>query len=354
VPEAVHQEIARRAENKAPKMIADYKRKLKPQKPSAENPEDWFGKRGLNKAKEDVKVHPAQRKQFRQERRSFEGHDPLAQEAGKKGVSNIGIETRRADPKQKGVFSHGYARVGDPEWHGQRAKKYHQELLSGLKQQPKPKLQKANPEAPKVNLNPEHGKIIANAYENMKHQPNHPQVKAAYNALINETKDQFKDMLNRGIKISKMKPNQENPYPTSKHLHADLDKGHMWLFPTELGFGSETDMPKDHPMLQPTEFMHEGKPLLANDIFRLVHDSIHHKLRNGFGPKGEHESFLEHKKMYSPLAQKALATETMAQNSYVNFSNKIGHLNQKKPGSAYAPQKAGLLSDNIINGKWHE
>jgi hypothetical protein len=217
----------------------------------------------------------------------------------------------------------------------------------------KPLLKPMAKAAPKVNLNPEHGKIIADAYHNMKHDPNNPQVKAAYGALINETKQQFKDMLDRGLKISKVTDPKHNPYPTSKHLHADVDKGHMWLFPTELGFGSEDDMPKDHPMLQPTEFMHEGKPLLANDVFRLVHDSIHHKLRNGFGPKGEHESFLEHKKMYSPLAQKALATETMGQNSYVNFSSQIGHLNQAKPGSAYAPQKAGLLGDDILNGKWH-
>jgi hypothetical protein len=212
----------------------------------------------------------------------------------------------------------------------------------------------ASSTAPAVKINPEHGKIIANAYENMKHDPNHPEVKAAYGALVDETKKQFKDMLNQGLKISKITDPKHNPYPTSKHLHADVDKGHMWLFPTELGFGSEADMPKDHPMLQPTEFMHEGKPLLANDVFRLVHDSIHHKLRNGFGPKGEHESFLEHKKTYSPLAQKALATETMGQNSYVNFSSEIGHLNQEKPGSAYAPQKAGLLPSDIINGRWHE
>lgn len=215
-------------------------------------------------------------------------------------------------------------------------------------------LAKAEGQAPKVNLNPAHGKIIADAYGQMKHDPNHPEVKAAYGALINETKKQFQDMLNSGFKISKIKEGQENPYPTSKHLHADVDNGHMWYFPTEQGFGSGDEIHKDHPMLQPTEFNHGGKPMLANDLFRVVHDRIHHKLRNGFGPKGEHESFLEHKKMYSPLAQKALASETMGQNSFVNFSNEIGHLNQQKPGSAYAPQKAGLMPDHIINGKWHE
>jgi hypothetical protein len=43
----------------------------------------------------------------------------------------------------------------------------------------------------------------------------------------------------------------------------------------------------------------------------------------------------------------------MGQNNYVNFSIQIGHLNRAKPGSAYAPQKAGLMSDEIINKDWH-
>jgi hypothetical protein len=56
---------------------------------------------------------------------------------------------------------------------------------------------------PQVKINPEHGKVIADAYHNMKHDPNHPDVKAAYGALINETKQQFQNMLNQGLKISK-------------------------------------------------------------------------------------------------------------------------------------------------------
>ena len=207
-----------------------------------------------------------------------------------------------------------------------------------------------------VKINPEHGRVIADAYHNMKHDPNHPEVKAAYNALINETKQQYKNLLASGLKISKIQPNMDNPYPTSKHLHSDMTiHNHMWYYPTSLGFGSEDSIPHDHPMLQETEFKDpEGKPMLANDVFRVVHDSVHNRLKNGFGPKGEHESFLEHKKTYSPLAQKALATETMGQNNYVNFSSQIGHLNREKPGSAYAPQKAGLLPNDIINKDWHK
>lgn len=220
----------------------------------------------------------------------------------------------------------------------------------------KSEYEKLSKEKPFVQLNPEHGKKIADAYENMKHEPSHPAVKASYDALINETKDQYKNLLAGGLKVSKMQHGMENPYPTSKHLHADLEQNnHMWYYPTDLGFGSSDAPPQDHPMLQETEFKDaDGKPMLANDLFRIVHDSIHNKLKNGFGPKGEHETYLEHRKTYSPLAQKALATETMGQNNTVNFG-KNGEHNRKNPANTiYADQKAGLLPDEIINGRWHQ
>jgi hypothetical protein len=214
----------------------------------------------------------------------------------------------------------------------------------------------ANGHAPHVQLNPEHGKTVADAYQNMKHDPNHPAVKQAYNALINETSKQFKDIMSSGFKISKIKPGQENPYKTSKDLHADIKNNkHLWYFPTEQGFGS-TDAGSDHPMLRPTEFHHEGKKLLANDLFRIVHDINGHHLggETGFGPKGEHQAYLTHKKMFSPMAQRALATETMGQNSWVNYGPH-GENNRKNPqNTVYAEQKAGLLPEHIIHGKWHE
>lgn len=211
--------------------------------------------------------------------------------------------------------------------------------------------------APQVNINPEHGRLIADAYETMKHDPNHPDVKAAYGALINETKDQYKKMLASGIKISKMGKN-DAPYKTSKDLHADIENNnHMWYYPTEHGFGSEGDMPKDHPMLQPTEFKDpEGKPMLANDVFRQVHDFYghFHGGKSGFGPRGEHQAYLTHKKMFSPLAHKALATETLMQNQTVNFG-KHGEFNRKNPtNTIYADQKAAVAPEWVVNGKWHE
>ena len=206
-----------------------------------------------------------------------------------------------------------------------------------------------------VKINPEHGKTIANAYDQMEHSPNHPEVKKAYSALIDETKSQFHDIMKNGMKLSSIKEGQENPYKNSKELHHDVKNNkHMHFYPTSQGFGSG-DVKNDHPMLQGTGIFHEGKELLANDLFRIVHDiNGHHKGgESGFGAKGEQQAYNAHKKMYSPLAQKALATETLGQNSWVNFGPHGEH-NRKNPAQTkYADQKAGLLPDHIINGNWH-
>jgi len=206
-----------------------------------------------------------------------------------------------------------------------------------------------------VRINPEHGEKIANAYEQMKHEPNNPNVKAAYGALIDETGKQFKDLIGDGLKITKLKPNEPNPYSTSKHMHEDIEKNnHIYYFPTESGFGQGEKNP-DHPMLQPTEFKDADQPLLANDVFRIVHDVNGHYVggKTTFGPKGEHQAYLQHSRMYSPLAKKALFTETVGQNNWVNFGP-YGTKNRSDPkNTVFAEQKAGLLPDEIVNGRFH-
>ena len=212
------------------------------------------------------------------------------------------------------------------------------------------------PPAPSVSINPEHGAKIAEAYEKMPHSPSHPEVKEAYGALIGETGKQFKDILGSGMKISRIKPGQKNPYKNSKEMHHDIEHNkNLWYFPTDQGFGSEGESPKDHPMLSPTGFKHGEHQLLANDIFRIVHDINGHHAggKTGFGPKGEHQAYLTHKKMYSPKAQRALATETMGQNNWVNFGPH-GENNRKNPAQTkFADQKAGLLPEHITNRDWH-
>ena len=203
-----------------------------------------------------------------------------------------------------------------------------------------------NHNIPQTKVDPEHAKKIANAYHNAQHNPSNPGVQKAYGALLNETNDQFKHILGTGLKITKMKPGQGNPYKSSKDLFRDIkNNNHMWYFPTEQGYGSGKNV-SNHPLLQPTEHIHEGKPMLANDVFRIVHDYFGHAKEGiGFGPNGEEHAWKHHMQMYSPDAQKALTSETRGQNSWVNFGPH-GEQNRKDPtNTIYADQKATILPD---------
>lgn len=201
----------------------------------------------------------------------------------------------------------------------------------------------------RARVNPDRAKKIAEAYHQMEHNPDHPEVKRSYNALINETLDQFEHIKNNtDMKFSKIKPGMKNPYASSKDLHRDIrENNHMWYFPTEQGFGSDDQGPQDHPMLKPTKHEHnDGSPMVANDVFRIVHDYFgHSKEGNGFGPHGEEHAWHTHKQMYSPAAQKAMTTETRGQNSWVNFGPHAEHNRSNPSNTIYANQKAGILPD---------
>jgi hypothetical protein len=117
---------------------------------------------------------------------------------------------------------------------------------------------------------------IAKAYENMPHNPSDPEVQKAYSALINETEEQFNAIQKTGLKIESIKPDMKNPYTTSKDMMKDIqENNHLWFYPTEQGFGTNASR-LDHPLLQPSKVVLDGKPLAANDVFRIVHDYFGH------------------------------------------------------------------------------
>lgn len=205
---------------------------------------------------------------------------------------------------------------------------------------------------PPVSVNPEVGAKIAKAYEEMPHDPNNPEVKSAYNALINETLDQYQFIKNTGLKIDPITPEMKNPYPNSRAMMNDIkNNNHLYYYPTEQGFGTTSKI-SDHPLLTPTQEELNGKPLLANDVFRIVHDYFGHAREgNGFGPKGEENAWMYHKQMFSPEAQKAMTTETRGQNSWVNFGP-YGESNRTNPQkTVYADQKAGILPEWVQEKK---
>jgi len=199
---------------------------------------------------------------------------------------------------------------------------------------------------PMTKVNPKFGANIAKAYEEMQHNPQDPKVKEAYRNLINEVLDQFSHIMKNGLKVTPV-TSGANPYKTSKDLFKDIhENGHMYYFPTEQGFGSGEENNTEHPLMASTQFKQNEKPLLANDIFRIVHDYYGHaKEKYSFGPSGEESAWKEHMQMLSPPAQKALTSETRGQNSWVNFGPH-GEANRADPANTkYADQKAGLLPD---------
>ena len=165
-------------------------------------------------------------------------------------------------------------------------------------------------------------KEIADAYQNQESNPNDPKVKESYKALVDETIEQYKEIVADGFMVEM----SEEPYKNSTDMISDLrDNNNMRIFSTEDGFGTEGITDSDraaNPMLAPTKFKDKnGVPLLVNDVFRFVHDFFgHSKEGNSFGPLGEENAWNVHSRMYSTVARGAMTTETRGQNSWVNFS----------------------------------
>lgn len=198
-------------------------------------------------------------------------------------------------------------------------------------------------------VDPDRAKRIAAEYDKLKHDPQNPQVKAAYEALARETIAQYRAVIDSGLQVEFIDfAKQGDPYAASPRLMTEdvRNNNHMWLFSTRDGFGSDAEFdPIDNPLLAETEFTISGQKALVNDLFRVVHDYFGHvKEGVGFRADGEENTWRAHSSMFSPLAQRALTTETRGQNSWVNYGPH-GETN-RKAGAAethYADQKVGLL-----------
>lgn len=190
-------------------------------------------------------------------------------------------------------------------------------------------------------------KRIANAYGAMKHDPQNPQVQRAYKAMIDETAQQYRDMLKTGLKVEFIVG--DDPYAASPRLAIMdvVENNHLWVYPTDRGFGSGDMDVSSNPLLAETDFEISGRKALANDIFRAVHDYFGH-IANGIGFRadGEENAWREHSAMYSPIARRAMTTETRGQNSWVNYGPS-GEANQTATAAetVYADQKTGLLPE---------
>lgn len=170
---------------------------------------------------------------------------------------------------------------------------------------------------PYVKVNENVAKTIAAAFEAMPNEPDHPLVREAYAALVRELMAQYEYV--RGfVELVPFGDNVVNPYPDSPAMMEDIFQNKRLLV---------YDGGSDHAILSRRE----------NWIFRGVGHAAH---GFAFGPRGEENAWIEHSKMFSPLARWALTTETRAQNSWVNQGPGKDLPPNERP---YAEQKANLL-----------
>lgn len=199
-------------------------------------------------------------------------------------------------------------------------------------------------------INRDLSREIADAYENMAHDPKNPEVKAAYDALMKETKPQFEELVKAGIKFELWNGKGE-PYKNSKEMLKDLQENkHLFILPNEEAFGEGADKEtfKDNVGLQQSGYTDiNGRPMTNSEMFRGVHDAIAHGIYdNGFNEVGEENAALIHAKLYSKEAQKALFAQTRGQNSWVNFNKDMYDENGVYRGDRYLDN--GELNPNFV------
>ena len=214
---------------------------------------------------------------------------------------------------------------------------------------------------PITSIDKDNSREIADVYESLEDSPNDPKVQEAYLLMADETAEQYKEITDAGYKVEIWK-GKGDPYANAQEMIDDVrENKHMWIFSTESGFG-DTEITEEqrqqNKLLQDSGSKDKnGDTLLYNDLFRFVHDFFGHTERgNGFGPVGEENAWDVHSRMYTPLARRAMTTETRGQNSWVNFGpqmrNDKGELIKKGEEGyiipkerAFAPQKMALMPE---------
>lgn len=204
------------------------------------------------------------------------------------------------------------------------------------------------------------GMVLADLFVAMRHEPHDPLVWASYEQYIREITEQYELAVTElGLRVEPW-PHASEPYRDSRHMIDDVRRnGHLYFLATHARWGEVGTCHTDHPMLTPTGIVVDGVELLANDLFRVVHDVFGHaKEGHQFGPAGEEKAWLEHYTMFSPLARPALTAETRGQTCWMYFGPHLRDLagaliGKGAPGwvpvpqRPFAEQKAGLLPAEV-------
>jgi len=202
--------------------------------------------------------------------------------------------------------------------------------------------------------------LVADRYDAMPHDPGHPLVQASYQRFIREVSEQYDFAVGwLGLRVEPW-PHASEPYRNSREMIEDVRRDrHLYFLATHAKWGEADTQHEDHPMLAPTGIVVDGVELLANDMFRVVHDVFGHAMAgHQFGPTGEERAWLEHYGMFSPLARPALTAETRGQTCWMFFGPHLrttsGALVSRDesgwvpvPQRPYPEQKAGLLPAEV-------
>lgn len=208
-----------------------------------------------------------------------------------------------------------------------------------------------------VKVDPDRAARIAAAYEAMPHAPQDPAVKEAFQNLIDQTMAQYRVLEAAGYKFFLVDetndPYAGNPWNAMRDLRANQTMG---VFATEAGFGSgATELNvDDNPLLADTgvrwpygSLDGEPKRVLANDLFRAVHDAFGHGLEGaGFRADGEENAWQAHVRLFTGSAVGAITSETRGQNSWLNYGP-YGEQNRnaRVEDTVFADQKTGLMPE---------
>ena len=212
-----------------------------------------------------------------------------------------------------------------------------------------------------VEVDEDRAKRIADAYEQMANDPQNPKVKEAYQELIKQTIAQYQALVDAGYKFWFMDLNIPNnvdyassPYNALRDMRENKEMG---VFPTTDGYGAsgltELDV-ENNPLLADTGIQWpvggldgEMKNVLANDLFRAVHDAFGHGLEgSGFRARGEENAWQAHVRLFTGPAIAALTSETRGQNSWLNYGpNGETNKTAKVEDTVFAEQKVGLMPE---------
>lgn len=172
---------------------------------------------------------------------------------------------------------------------------------------------------------------MADVYNRTPSTPDDPETIRGYRALIDETREQLRVMEeDLGIRIEYVKEDPYNvigkdgqPVPSSKLMMEDVVNNKR----LQVRDSADDFATNPHPIFTVDE----------NNMFRAVHDFFGHAgSGRGFDAAGEEAAWLSHSQMFTPLARRAMTTETRGQNSYYN---KFGE---------FAPQKTFLFPEEYV------